>query len=188
MRAKLISKDIVITIPYTIDWEDYSKELDKVKDWKYVLNFKVPNFPAHSGKGAKCYLNYRGNLIGWMEIVGFSEEEFTSEVIYISFTPVSGQTSTVYEIRFKLVNNDNQDLKYRLGMDGDAVISLRKVENALTIPIESLHQENDQIYVFVKENNNTNMSKKYVKTGIETDAFVEILEGLSENDQIVISK
>jgi HlyD family secretion protein/macrolide-specific efflux system membrane fusion protein len=73
-------------------------------------------------------------------------------------------------------------------MDGDAVISLRKVENALTIPIESLHQENDQIYVFVKENNNTNMSKKYVKTGIETDAFVEILEGLSENDQIVISK
>jgi hypothetical protein len=79
MRAKLISKDIVITIPYTIDWEDYSKELDKVKDWKYVLNFKVPNFPAHSGKGAKCYLNYRGNLIGWMEIVGFSEEEFTCE-------------------------------------------------------------------------------------------------------------
>jgi len=80
MRAKTISKNIAITLPASTDWNEYQKELDLVKDYKYVLNFKVPNFPAQSGKGAKCYLNYRGNLIGWMEIVGFSEEEFTCEV------------------------------------------------------------------------------------------------------------
>lgn len=122
-----------------------------------------------------------------IKLDSFPEKTFESEIEYIAFTPITGESNTIYEVRFKFPK-ENDNLRYRLGMDGDAVISLREVENALTIPIESLHQENDQIYVFVKENNNTNMSKKYIKTGIETDTFVEILEGLSENDQIVISK
>jgi multidrug efflux pump subunit AcrA (membrane-fusion protein) len=73
-------------------------------------------------------------------------------------------------------------------MDGDAVISLKEVTNALTIPIDAIHQDNDKTYVLVKESNNQNLVKKYVKTGIETDTTIEILEGLSENDQIVTSK
>ena len=80
MRAKTIYKDIAITLPATIVWNDYQKELNLVRDYKHVLNFKVPNFPVNSGKGSKCYLNYKGNLIGWMEIVDFSEEEFTCKV------------------------------------------------------------------------------------------------------------
>ena len=119
----------------------------------------------------------------------FPDKEFNSEVTYISFTPISGQTSTVYEIRFKLIGNDNQDLKYRLGMDGDAVISLREVENALTLPIDAIHQDKDEPYVLIKSNdNNQTLTKKNIKIGIETDTTVEILEGLTENDQIVVSK
>ena len=118
----------------------------------------------------------------------FPEKEFVSEVTYISFTPVSGQTSTVYEIRFKLDGNSNQDLKYRLGMDGDALISLKEIPNSLTLPIEAIRQDEDQPYVFVKSNDNQPLIKKTIKTGIETDTTVEILEGLSENDQVVVSK
>jgi RND family efflux transporter MFP subunit len=117
----------------------------------------------------------------------FPEEEFTSEVTYISFTPVSGQTSTVYEIRFKLINDSNQDLKYRLGMEGDATISLRQVDDTFTLPIDAIHQETEEPYVFIKNDSNQ-LVKKEVKIGIETDTTVEILEGLSENDQVVISK
>jgi len=118
----------------------------------------------------------------------FSGEEFTSEVTYISFIPVSGQTSTVYEIRFKLVGDNNQDLKYRLGMDGDAIISLKEIPNSLTLPIDAVRQDKDEPYVFVKSNDSQTLVKKSIKTGIETDNTVEILEGLSENDQVVISK
>ena len=118
----------------------------------------------------------------------FPEKDFVSEVTYISFTPVSGQTSTVYEIRFKLDGDSNQDLKYRLGMDGDALISLKEIPNSLTLPIEAIRQDEDQPYVFVKANDNQPLIKKNIKTGIETDTTVEILEGLSENDQVVISK
>jgi len=118
----------------------------------------------------------------------FPGQNFESEITYISFTPVSGQTSTVYEIRFKLVNNDNQDLKYRLGMDGDAVISLKEIPNSLTLPIDAIRQDKDEPYVFIKSGDNQVLTKKIVKIGIETDTTVEILEGLSENDQVVISK
>jgi len=122
-----------------------------------------------------------------IKLDSFPEKTFDSEIEYIAFTQIAGESNTMYELRFKFPK-ENDNLQYRLGMDGDAVISLREVENALIIPVESLHQENGQIYVFVKENNSTNMSKKYIKTGIETDTFIEILEGLSENDQIVIAK
>lgn len=123
-----------------------------------------------------------------IKLDSFSDQTFESQINYIAFTPVSGESSTVYEIRLDLPKDSNNDLKYRIGMDGDVSIPLKISENALTIPTETIHQENDQYYVLVKESNKSNLTKKYIKTGIETDTVVEILEGLSENDQIVIAK
>jgi len=122
-----------------------------------------------------------------IKLDSFPDQTFESKITYISFIPIAGESSTVYEVRFELPLN-NTDLQYRLGMDGDAVISLNEVADALTVPIDSIHQDNDKTYVLIKESNNQNLVKKYVKTGIETDTTVEILEGLSENDQVVTSK
>lgn len=122
-----------------------------------------------------------------IKLDSFPETTFESKITYISFNPVAGESSTVYEVRFELpVKND--ELQYRLAMDGDAIISLKEVDNALTIPIDAIYQENDQNYVLIKEGENLNLVKKYIKTGIETDTVVEILEGLSVNDQVVIKK
>lgn len=123
-----------------------------------------------------------------IKLDSFPDEPIESEVTYVSFVPVTGQTSTVYEIRFKLDNLDNEELKYRLGMDGDAIILIREINDSLTIPIEALYEDENQPYVFVKLPNENNLVKKNVTTGIETDTTIEILEGLSENDQIVVSK
>ncbi len=68
--------DIVITIPSSIEWDEYKKELDSVIDGKNVLNFKVSNFPKMCKVGDKCYLNYKGYVKGWMTIVGFSDKNF----------------------------------------------------------------------------------------------------------------
>ncbi|MDD4937716.1 MAG: efflux RND transporter periplasmic adaptor subunit [Candidatus Shapirobacteria bacterium] len=122
-----------------------------------------------------------------IKLDSFPDQTFESKITYISFTPITGESSTVYEVRFELPVN-NTDLQYRLGMDGDAIISLREVADALTLPVDSIHQEDDKSYVLVKEGDNINLTKKYIKTGIETDTTIEILEGLSENDQIVITK
>jgi len=126
--------------------------------------------------------------IATINLDSFSDQTIESKITYISFTPVSGESNTVYQIRFELpLENNNQN--YRLGMDGDVSIKLRQVDNALVIPIDALKQENGQNYVLVRENEDTNqLVRKEVKIGIENDTKVEILEGLSENDQIVIAK
>lgn len=121
-----------------------------------------------------------------IKLDSFSDKTFESKINFISFTPVNGETGTVYEIKFDLPK-ENDNLQYRIGMDGNAVISLKEVANALTIPIDALRQDNSQTYVLVKETNKSTLTKKYVKTGIETDTNVEILEGLSENDQIAVT-
>ena len=122
-----------------------------------------------------------------IKLDSFPENLIESKITYISFTPITGQSSTVYEVRFKL-SQDNKDLKYRLGMDGNATIFLKESNNALTIPLDAVYESNDQKYVYLKSSDNEQPTKQAIKTGIETDTIVEVLEGISENDQIIIKK
>lgn len=117
-------------------------------------------------------------------IDSFPDQSFDSEITHISFIPVPGQSSTVYEIRFKLPI-DNQDLKYRLGMDGEARITLEEESEALVIPPDALNNDG-QSFVWLK--NDDKLTKKYVTTGIENDNEIQILEGLNPNDSVVIKK
>ncbi len=116
----------------------------------------------------------------------FATEPIDTKLNYIAFTPVSGQSSTVYEIKFPLPV-ENQNLNYRLGMDGDVSILITDKLQVLTVPIEAINDDNGQSFVWVK-NNDTDKIKKYIKTGIETDTKVEILDGINQNDQVVIKK
>lgn len=68
---------IVVTLPSSEQWEDYQKEMDAVKDYSQVMNFKVPFFPKGINKGDKCYIVHDGKVKGWMEVVGMEEKEFT---------------------------------------------------------------------------------------------------------------
>ncbi len=120
-----------------------------------------------------------------VQIDAFPETSFDSEITYVSFIPVAGQSSTVYEIRFKLPV-DNKNMSYRLGMDGDALITLQQQDEALVIPLDALNDDNGKSFVWIKENDK--LSKKYVTTGIENDTEVQILEGLNPNDSVVIKK
>jgi macrolide-specific efflux system membrane fusion protein len=121
-----------------------------------------------------------------IKIDSFPDQTFDSEIIYISLMPISGQTSTVYEVRFK-INLDNNNLNYRLGMDGDVDIILKEITNTLTLPIESIYQDVNENYIYTIDQDK-NLIKKIVKTGIETDTEIEILEGVTEDDQIVVQK
>lgn len=69
-------RSIIVTLPSSEKWEDYEKELEKVKNYKNILNFKVHNFPKGINVGDKCYIVHQGFVKGWMKIVGFSEKSF----------------------------------------------------------------------------------------------------------------
>jgi hypothetical protein len=70
------NNDIVITLPSTIDWGDYVKELKTVENGYSVLNFSVNNLPTKTSVGCKCYLCWRGKIVGWMKISGLVDNDF----------------------------------------------------------------------------------------------------------------
>lgn len=71
------NNSLVVTLPSTESWEEYEKEISKVKNFTNVMNFKVHSFPKGIKSGDRCYVVHKGVIKGWMEIVGFSEKEFT---------------------------------------------------------------------------------------------------------------
>ena len=71
---------ICITIPKTIKWEDYQKELDTVAYGKQEMNFKVAQLPTKVKVGDRCYLCYNNQIIGWMRISYLGPKNFDSTV------------------------------------------------------------------------------------------------------------
>lgn len=118
-----------------------------------------------------------------LRLDSFPEKNIDSKITYVAFTPVSGQTSTVYEVRLELPLK-NADLTYRLGMDGDTSIDLATADNALTVPIDAVYDDNGQKYVYLKKDNA--LVRQNVEVGIENDDSAQITSGLSSNDSIVI--
>ncbi len=59
---------ILITIPKTIKWEDYKKELETVKDGNQEMSFRVSSKPTKVKPGDRCYLCHNGFIKGWMII------------------------------------------------------------------------------------------------------------------------
>ncbi|MFA6602918.1 MAG: efflux RND transporter periplasmic adaptor subunit [Candidatus Shapirobacteria bacterium] len=120
-----------------------------------------------------------------ISIDSYPDDSIPATLDYVSFSPIAGVSNIVYEVRFALSELKNDNLKYRLGLTGDATITLATNQKALTVPLTALIVENDANFVWT-----TDSSRKLTKTpvtlGLETDERVEITEGLTVNDQVVI--
>ncbi|MFA5895104.1 MAG: HlyD family efflux transporter periplasmic adaptor subunit [Candidatus Shapirobacteria bacterium] len=118
-----------------------------------------------------------------IKLDSFSDNALDSKISYIAFTPVPGQTSTVYEIRFTLPTTE-QSPSYRMGMDGDVDITLSQNDNAMVVPNGAVYDNNGQKFVYVVSGNE--LKTQNVSTGIENDDYIEIRSGLQTNDQVAI--
>ena len=79
---------------------------------------------------------------------------------------------------------DNSDGDLAPGMFGRFTISYEQHENALVIPAEALLAEDEESTVYVVENGE--VTRRTIQIGIEVDGNVEVLDGLSENEVIVV--
>ena len=128
---------------------------------------------------------------------------------------VSVDQVTNFEVKVMLLKDSYNDLSktdstinspFRPGMSATVDIQTKIVSNVLTVPIQSVTTRDDtssfassrkkeektdinktaeplQEYVFVVENQTAKI--KAVKTGIQDNSNIQILEGLSENDEVV---
>ena len=109
----------------------------------------------------------------------YLDEEVTGIITSIGFTPVSGESGTVYEV--KMTFTPNTDSKYRLGMTGDVEFILSQLPNVISVPDQYILEEDDVYYVWKGE---TVDGKKKVKItiGKQYDGNVQVIGGLQEGD------
>jgi RND family efflux transporter MFP subunit len=122
------------------------------------------------------------NQSGKIILDPFPDQEISSQITNISFSPKSGETGTVYEVKMSLPLTANR-LMLRLGMTGDAQFITKELPNVLAVPTKFVKTDKEGLkYVWLKDGKN---KKKWVVTlGDTLDSQVEIKSGLEEGNII----
>ncbi|MDQ7824978.1 MAG: efflux RND transporter periplasmic adaptor subunit [Candidatus Eremiobacteraeota bacterium] len=113
-------------------------------------------------------------------VSAYPDRAFYGRVSYLS--PSMDQKTRTVKARIQ-VPNDEKKLKVHMFAKGSITIDSRK--KAIIIPKDAVqHQENAQIIYIRKEAPGTFLPRQ-VKTGEEYDGNIEILEGLSDGEDVV---
>lgn len=117
---------------------------------------------------------------GELVLDAFPDRTFRGKIQRISFVPKSGETGTVYEVKF-IFTDPVSFGTYRLGMSGDLTVVTKQKEDVLYLPIKFVKQENGKKFVMVIKDKKE--EKVYVTTGMETDDDVEIVSPLRAGEK-----
>jgi multidrug efflux pump subunit AcrA (membrane-fusion protein) len=87
---------------------------------------------------------------------------------------------TAYEVELEVAPGDRP---LRSGMTASATIITAKRENALSVPVQAVREENGVtvVDVVVNDNGRTTLVAQPVETGIRTGDRIEIINGLNEH-------
>jgi len=129
----------------------------------------------------KIRLGQKVNII----LDAYPEDIIEGKIDKISFSSVrTTGGGTAYPIDIILPQDEN--LKFKIGMNGDVEIIINDKKNILAVPSEAIKEKNDKTYVQVIENKE--IKDIEVETGIETDIRTEIVKGIEEGQEVILRK
>jgi len=117
-----------------------------------------------------------------IEFDAFPKKIFTGKVISIEPQKVVKDGDTYYRINVYL---DTQDESIRAGMSANLAVKISSITDVLKIPEITVFQKGGKDFVTVLENGK--QIKREVKVGISDGESVEILNGLSEGETVIIN-
>lgn len=112
----------------------------------------------------------------------YPDNTYKGEITRIGYTPLAGETGTVYEVKIKIADQGNE-YKYKIGMTGDVEFSIGKKTNVVTVPSTYVKSEGEKKYVWKLVNGKN--EKTYIKIGLEANGDYEVLSGIQMGDQVV---
>ncbi len=83
------------------------------------------------------------------------------------------------------VHLTNPDDKIILGLDAKLTVHTDSAQNTLLIPVEAINADKDGDFLYVVENGC--VARRPVTCGISSDEYTEILDGITEEDEIIVS-
>ncbi len=114
------------------------------------------------------------------KIAAYPDETFTGEVYFID--PQIDEPTRTALIKAKIVNPEG---KLRSGMFANIQLTINQHENAIVIPETALILKGDAVFVFVVQEDQS-VQMKEIKVGTRVPGWVEVLDGIWENDVIVV--
>ena len=145
-----------------------------------------------------------------IEVDAYIDKKFTGKVFEVanSSSDISSRslnsdrvTNFIVKVRINrqsyedLLNNDTKMFPFRPGMSATVDIFTKHINNAISVPIQAVttralnnddesdkQEELEEVVFVVKEDT---VAKVNVKTGIQDDEFIQILEGLDKGEKIV---
>ena len=121
--------------------------------------------------------------VGQRAEVTISGNVYEGEVSKINrMATVNASNTPMVGVEITLKNPDENII---LGLDAKLTVFTDNAENALLIPVEIINADKDGDFLYVVENGV--VVKKSIVCGISSDIYTEVLEGLTEEDQIIVS-
>lgn len=133
-----------------------------------TATFTVDSYTGRTFNARVTNISQTDTSNSWDTSSSSSSSSSTASVIY-------------YYVTLDVEDPDNELLP---AMTARVEINTAEKPNALAVPISTLKTDANGSYVIVKNPDGT-QENRYVETGIYSDEYVEILDGLSEGEQVV---
>lgn len=173
-------ENLIIKAPISGQLNSFDHEIGETKQRSTTLG-RVDVLTRYliSAQVDQYYLNRMD--IGQKAKVEFGATEHELEITKIFPTINNGQ----FEVHLNFVTTDLPPT-IRRGQTVQVRLELSAVKKALIVKRGSFSQTNNGKYVYVLTDDNTAL-KRPVKFGIQNPEFIEILEGLEENELVITS-
>ncbi len=117
-----------------------------------------------------------------ISFTAYREEVFTATVTEISDASTDSSGNVLYEVTITI---DGDTTGLFQGMTGDITFVTEQSEETLYVSKRAVATENDKSYVKIREEDG-DIVKKEVNTGFSDGTYIQITEGLSEGDIVLI--
>ncbi|AZV56731.1 efflux RND transporter periplasmic adaptor subunit [Clostridium sp. AWRP] len=147
---------------------------------QYKVSIAMSQYDAMKvAKGQKAIVKIKGN----------DQKKYTGSVTDVgqiaqvkADAKATGQEAKVNVI----VTLDKADDSIKVGYEADAEIVFNEKRNVVCMGFDSVKEEKGtkKKYVYIVNSKNK-VSKRYISTGIETDDYMEVIDGLNEGEKYV---
>ncbi len=182
---------------YQLEVSKMKAPFDGIITGKYINEQEVVNPMMPGGRGVvtvmdlskvkitasiseKDFTDIKVGLDAKIRVDSYPDKEFFGKISKVN--PTADPLSRTFMIEIQV---PNEDMMLRAGMFARINIIVKKHKNVITIPVDCTIKSMNNVHVFVINNNIA--EKRVIKTGLEVNGIVEVLDGLKENEQVVIT-
>lgn len=108
---------------------------------------------------------------------------FQGKIIDVAPMAAIEQNLAFFDVLVEVFDRKNL---LKINMSADVKILISRAEDAVCVPLEALKGRKDDYFLRVKENKR--FKKVSVKTGLENDTYIQIVEGIEEDDEVMLKE